>query len=152
MREERRQELEAHVEAVNELLKEAKEPGTDDTEASNDEDWNGIQDDQPLEPIDHEAEYVDEDRYTTVTVEAVDISREGLHKIVVDEEEADDDSRGKNTPADPAETNAEVERKIWPKKTRKKRFRYESKAERKITRGKQKAGNKLKADARRRNG
>jgi ribosomal RNA-processing protein 17 len=39
--------------------------------------------------------------------------------------------------------------KKWPKKEKKKKFRYESKAERKVTRGKQKAGNKARADARR---
>jgi len=42
-------------------------------------------------------------------------------------------------------------KKVWPKKPRKQKFRYESKAERKFTRGKQKAGNKAKADARRGN-
>ncbi len=39
-------------------------------------------------------------------------------------------------------------KKKWPKKPRKEKFRYESKVERKMTRAKQKAGNKKKADAR----
>jgi ribosomal RNA-processing protein 17 len=150
LREERRQELEAHIEAVNALLAEAKTPDIDDSDDSEHETWNGILDSHLIEPIDHEAEYIDEDRYTTVTVEAVDVSKEGLHRVVKDtdtkEEESSSDPK---TPTDTAERKTGASRKIWPKKTRKKKFRYESKAERKATRGKQKAGNKVKADARR---
>jgi ribosomal RNA-processing protein 17 len=151
LREERRQELEAHVEAVNALLAEANTPGIDDSDDSKDEVWDGIPDDHPLEPIDHEAEYIDEDRYTTVTVEAVDVSKEGLRKIAEDEDTEEVDSRDHKISVDATETKTGANRKIWPKKTRKK-FRYESKAERKVTKGKQKAGNKAKADARRGNG
>jgi ribosomal RNA-processing protein 17 len=143
--------LEAHVEAVNALLAEARIPGIDDSDCSKDEVWEGISDDQPLESIHHEAEYIDEDRYTTVTVEAVDVSKEGLHKIAEDEDGEEDDSREPKTPAEPTEVKTGASRKVWPKKTKKKKFRYESKAERKITKGKQKAGNKVKADARRGN-
>jgi ribosomal RNA-processing protein 17 len=143
--------LEVHLEAVNALLNEAKTPGTDESDNSNDDAWNGIPDDHLSEPIDHEAEYIDEDRYTTVTVEAVDVSKEGLHKVAEYKDTADDnDSTDQKISTDPVESNSRANRKIWPKKTRKK-FRYESKAERKVTRGKQKAGNKLKADARRGN-
>jgi ribosomal RNA-processing protein 17 len=142
--------LEAHVEAVNALLKEAKTPGTDDSNDSNDEAWNGILDDQSSEPIDHEAEYIDEDRYTTVTVEAVDVSKEGLHKVAEYEDTRDDNNAtDRKIFTDPVEAKSGVKRKVWPKKTRKKKFRYESKAERKVTRGKQNAGNKVKANARR---
>ena len=42
--------------------------------------------------------------------------------------------------------------KSQEKKEKKKKFRYESKAERKFTRGKQKAGNKARADARKGSG
>lgn len=140
------------MEAVNALLAEAETNGTNNSDDSKDEAWNGISDDQPIEPIDHEAEYIDEDRYTTVTVEAVDVSKEGLRKVVedgdTDVEEVENSSDPK-TSADTAGKKTEASRKIWPKKTRKKKFRYESKAERKVTRGKQKAGNKVKADARR---
>lgn len=143
--------MKAHVEAVNALLEEAKTPGTDDGDDSKDEAWDGISDDHSLEPIDNEAEYIDEDRYTTVTVEAVDVSKEGLHKVAEDEDTVEEgDSREPKIPSDTTEVKTGANRKVWPKKIRKK-FRYESKAERKITRGKQKAGNKVKADARRGN-
>ena len=113
-------------------------------ESTEEEGWNGIQDDEAVvEPVDHEEEYVDEDRYTTVTIEAVNVSKEGLIKVADDESE----EQSENEVVKP-ETKASG-KKIWPKKPRKKKFRYESKAERKVTRGKQKAGNKARADARR---
>jgi ribosomal RNA-processing protein 17 len=113
--------------------------------------WGGIEDEGDLavkavEVVDHEEEYVDEDRYTTVTIEAVDVSKEGLQKVV-DEESDDGKEEEYAKPAEKEETG----KKKWPKKERKKKFRYESKAERKVTRGKQKAGNKARADARRGN-
>lgn len=142
MREERKQELEEHVEAVNALLKDARSSGEEEDE------WGGIEDNEAVvEPVDHEEEYIDEDRYTTVTVEAVDVSKEGIVKI--GEEESENEVSEEDTK--PAEKEASG-RKVWPKKPRKKKFRYESKADRKVTRGKQKAGNKARADARRSNG
>jgi len=142
--------LEAHVEAVNALLTETKTPGTENSDDSKDEVWDGILDDHPSEPIDHEAEYIDEDRYTTVTIEAISVSKEGLHKVAEDGDTEEEDNSGDlKTPNDSAEIKTGGSRKMWPKKTRKKKFRYESKAERKVTRGKQKAGNRVKADARR---
>ena len=42
-----------------------------------------------VEALDHDEEYVDEDRYTTVTIEAVDVSKEGLQKVAG--EESDDE-------------------------------------------------------------
>jgi len=140
LREERKQELEEHVEAVNALLKDIEAPKED----SDDEEWGGIQDN--VEPIDHEEEYVDEDRYTTVTVEEVDVSKEGLHKAA-----GEDDSSDEILQETKSEEKEATGKKTWPKKPRKKKFRYESKAERKFTRTKQKAGNKAKADARRGN-
>lgn len=138
--------MEEHVEAVNALLKDVNEAGADEDD---DEDvWNGIEDEeQVVEAVDHEEEYIDEDRYTTVTVEAVDISKEGLTKV--GEEDSDEEAPGADTK--PVENEA-LGKKVWPKKPKKKKFRYESKAERKVTRGKQKAGSKARADARRGNG
>jgi ribosomal RNA-processing protein 17 len=151
LREERKKELEEHVNAVNALLQDV-EGGIGGGEGSEEEDvWGGIEDEgdtavKAVEVLDHEEEYVDEDRYTTVTVEAVNVSKEGLQKV------ADDDSDPEKEVeyAKPAEKE-ETGKKKWPKKERKKKFRYESKAERKVTRGKQKAGNKARADARRGN-
>ena len=111
--------------------------------------WSGFQDDQTVEPINHEAEYIDEARYTTVTVEAVDVSKEGLHKVEEeDKSEQNGNEHRKNSPGAAKANSESISKKVWPKKTRKKKFRYESKAERKVTMVKQKAGNHIKADAR----
>jgi ribosomal RNA-processing protein 17 len=144
LREERKQELEEHVEAVNALLKDVNGAGVEEEE---DDEWGGIEDKEPaMEAVDHEEEYIDEDRYTTVTVEAVDVSKEGLMKV------REDDSDNEIPEEDAKPVGKESSRKVWPKKPKKNKFRYESKAERKITRVKQKAGNKARADARRGNG
>jgi ribosomal RNA-processing protein 17 len=113
-----------------------------------DEDWEGIKDVEPVieavEPVDHEEEYVDEDRYTVVTVEAVDVTKDGLSKV---------EAVGSDTEKAPKLVErVEKAKKVWPKKPLKKKFTYETKTERKMARGKQKAGNKAKADARRGNG
>ena len=97
------------------------------------EDWPGI---------DHEQEYIDEDRYTTVTVEAVDVSKAGLQRVA---EEHEEELVKDYKPA----SDESKQKKQWPKKEKKQKFRYESKAERRATRSKQKAGNKAKADLRR---
>lgn len=95
-----------------------------------------------------EDEYVDEDKYTTVTVEAMGDGAE--------ESEAEDPVpavakvEGDTDPA-------KVKKRIWSKnkpadgkpKSKKRQFRYESKAERKETRNKQKAKNSKAASARR---
>jgi len=114
-------------------------------ENGEDGEWGGIEDDPvEVEPVDHEEEYIDEDKYTTVTVEAVDVSKEGLQKVV-NEDEDEVEEKTFTKPFDKDEKG----KKVWPKKVRKKKFTYETKTERKFTRNKQKAGNKAKADARR---
>jgi ribosomal RNA-processing protein 17 len=149
LREERKKELEEHVDAVNNILIEAGTIGFKDESEEDGDGWNGIQDDEPLEPIDHEAEYIDEDRYTTVTVEAVDVTKEGLQRVA-DEDDSNDEEAEEQRKQKAAEVDAgSSTKKVWPKKEKKKQFRYESKAERKVTRGKQKASNKSKANARR---
>ncbi len=99
--------------------------------------------------VDHEEEFIDEDRYTTVTIEAVDISKDGLHKVL---QEAGGAGDGSNLPA-PCRVATGVKR-VWTKerpggpKKKKKKFKYESRAERKVTRYKERSGNKSKAKAR----
>ena len=125
------------------------------------EPWDGIgENHEPL--VDHEDEYIDEDRFTTVTVEAVDISKDGLQKAVQDEENESEtsdkdvpDGRPRKSMALQGRTGSEKGKRTWtkeppsgPKKKRKQKFRYESKAERKVTRYKEKSGNKAKAKAR----
>lgn len=111
--------------------------------------------------VDHEAEYFDEDRFTTVTVEAVDISKDGLHKIVKDDDEENAEIRvqdaGKGVSENPIRgdrARGEGGKRIWTKerpgepKKKKKKFKYESKADRKFTRHKERSGNSAKAKAR----
>lgn len=81
----------------------------------------------------------------------MDVDKEGIHRTI-DEEEAEElAAAAAKVKAEVAAKMAEEDskKKVWPKKERKPKFRYESKAERKFTRGKQKAGNKAKAGARR---
>ena len=122
------------------------------------EKWNGIAEETN---IDHEAEYEDEDRHTTVTIEAVNVTKKGLQKAIAaqgsDEDEIED---GLDTvDVDAADKSIETgtttkTKRIWTKerpggpKKKKNKFRYESKAERKATRYKERSGNKAKAKAR----
>jgi ribosomal RNA-processing protein 17 len=132
---------------VNAILKEVSSVGAGLDSDEEGEVWGGIQEEEPVEMelLDREEEYVDEDRWTTVTVEAVDISKEGLKKV----REEDDEEEVPELVVE--KQDGKEEKKKWPKKEKKKKFRYESKAERKFTRGKQKAGNKARADARKGN-
>lgn len=122
--------------------------------------------------VDHVEEYIDEDKFTTVLVEEVDVDRDGLHKHRPlnmdgsDEEDLQTQAHFKTDGHDGS--NADHERKTkneptlgkrkWTKekpkdaakpKPKKKKFRYESKAERKVTRGKEKMKNRKQASARR---
>ena len=135
------------MQSVNALLQDAR--GQETEEGSNE--WSGIEEDGNAAPelvINHEEEYVDEDRYTTVTVEAVDVDKEGLRTAV---EEAEDSEEGAETRSKQPESKDTKTKKTWPKKTKKKKFRYETKTERKATRAKQKAGRRSRADARKGN-
>lgn len=131
---------------MNALLEEAKNVSGLGYDSSEGESWEGIQDEPMHEVLDHEEEYIDEDRYTTVTVEEVDVTKEGLSKTVneSEDEDAKDQQKYKVT-----EASTKKGKKVWPKKLKKKKFRYETKTERKIARVKQKAGNKAHDSARR---
>ncbi|KAL5340543.1 nucleolar protein 12-domain-containing protein [Aspergillus crustosus] len=151
MREERNADFEHALEEHKRQLKRLKEmddSGDDSNHASGDEggdeEWDGI-----AEPpaVDYEAEYVDEDKYTTVTVEEMDPSKEGLLQ-------SDDDSSDEQPKEQPAE-DAKSTKPEKPKKQsdnklkkKKKKFRYESKDERKVTRLKERMSNHKKAQAR----
>ena len=156
------------MEAVNSVMRNAGVIASDSNEEEEEkedheikeEQWDGIKDNQKPS-VDHEDEYMDEDRFTTVTVEAVDVSKDGLQKAVQEEEdgsEAIDTHRSEREPpestASQGRTGSEKGKRIWtkeppsgPRKKRKK-FRYETKTERKATRYKEKSGNKAKARAR----
>lgn len=160
---------------VNEALRQARLAGGEEvTDEEEDEDeWAGIEDGddnenadkkKPAVPefVDHEEEYIDEEKYTTVTVEAVDIDREGMHALSgrhtsdSEESEADSDEDGEGDGATKKKKYKEGEasaedgkdqkkKKEWPKKTKKKQFRYESKTERALARAKSKKGKKYGA-------
>ena len=144
------------------MIKEAEvasDPSEEEYE-NQEEPWDGIKETHDP-PVDHEDEYMDEDKFTTVTVEAVDVSKHGLEKATLDE---DGESMVSDTQKPHAEhqqatfsqgrTGSENGKRVWTKeppngpRKRKKKFRYESKAERKATRYKERSGNKAKARAR----
>jgi ribosomal RNA-processing protein 17 len=141
-----------------------KQPeGTDHSGSEDDrdaaEEWTGIEE---VPPVDHEAEYIDEDKYTTVTVEALDLSKEGLQKVEREgrkQVEEDPAAETKENLAETGQKDTKSRKRIWTKdkpkdrsdkpKKKKKKFRYETKAERKFTRMKQGAKNSKEAKARR---
>ena len=128
---------------VNKMLEDsgAIERESDDEEESESNEWDGFPDRPNVELVDHEEEYIDEDRYTTVTVESVSVSRDGLEKAKIlndtDDEQVDEAAEGKET----VEGKAESATKAKPK-TKKKKFRYENKFDRQMTDRIQRARNK----------
>ncbi|KAI0472014.1 nucleolar protein 12-domain-containing protein [Xylariaceae sp. FL0804] len=155
VRDERRREVEDHVQQVNAILKEAEQAGYVGEGGSSGgeddpEEWGGLQDEPAPEPVDHEEEYVDEERYTTVTVESVNVSRDGLTSSKPDKEQDEDESgeEGREA-ADGAQLNersSEGKAKSHPPKKKKPKFRYETKVERQFTQRIQKARNKRKRE------
>lgn len=123
------------------MLQESGAAGHEETAADSQEEdsdgWDGFPDQPNLELIDHEEEYIDEDRYTTVTVETVNVSRDGLEKPILHEE--NEDVEEKSEVADSDQT-----KELHPKKKKKPKFRYENKFERQITDRKQRARHKAK--------
>lgn len=125
------------------MLKEAQVAGFgSDGEDTGEEEWGGFQDDDPpaLEPVDHQEEYIDEDRYTTVTVESVMVDRDGLHKPDLDDsdDENEEDNEGEDKDDKDKSGSAASKEQKHPKK-KKKKFRYETKVERQLTQRKNKA-------------
>ncbi|KAI4167539.1 MAG: hypothetical protein LQ343_007137 [Gyalolechia ehrenbergii] len=160
LRETRKVDREKHVEAVNAAVADAEDPIQDNEPSDGQgEQWNGVEE---AASIDHEDDYRDEDRHTVVTVEAVDVSRDGLQRRQDVSESEDKESIAQNLP-EGALKGPSYERKLNRNKERtqpnlkseprpkkkKKKFRYESKADRKATRYKERMGSKAKAKARR---
>ncbi|KAJ9294264.1 hypothetical protein DTO271G3_7126 [Paecilomyces variotii] len=152
LREERNAEFQRILEENERQLKKLREDTDSESEEesdSNEEEWKGFEEPPAL---DYEAEYIDEDKYTTVTVEDMDASKEGLYKAEKDELD-EHSSRKRDTVPAVTKTNSATNKgkragDDKPKK-KKKKFRYESKEERKLARTKQKISKKRKADARR---
>jgi len=155
MREERKADLERHVKEVNALMPgSGLVPARENSDASDGEaeEWNGIEEVEP-EPVDHEAEYIDEDKYTTVVVEEVDISRDGISKVrgSDDEDEGDEGTTRTAEPAKSSDSKKPPTKKDKDKRPKKKKkaFRYESPADRKMNRVKERARKTKAARARR---
>ncbi|KAF2435047.1 hypothetical protein EJ08DRAFT_645967 [Tothia fuscella] len=135
------------------------EKNSDDAEtaAEDQDEWAGL----PSRPKD--AEYIDEDAYATVTVEAVDIDRDGFITYNSDDDDDEDDEentvrRAEREKLESEKLAGEGKKRIWtkekPKKVHKKKekktkFRYETKTERKITRAKERSKNSAQAKVRR---
>lgn len=153
-RQERQREVEDHVQAINKMLSEAQAANSDDDQeikAEDFEEWNGIEDEEAEAEnggtsniVDYEDEYVDEDKYTSVKVEAVSVSKDGFEKVYdSDHEETGEEDVEKKTPKEDEASTAAAAKKVWPKK-QKKKFRYEHKLERQAEGRKQKARKRAK--------
>ena len=144
---------------VNSLLRRDIDPDSEQSSKvsaefgteGNQEEWDGISDDSA---VDREAEYLEEDLHTTVTVEAVDVSRDGLHRSHEDGSDVEDDEamtkrfpKDKSVRGDAVSNGQRTVSKTKPSgpKKKKKKFRYESKAERKITKHKERSKNSAQA-------
>ncbi|KAG7419171.1 nucleolar protein 12-domain-containing protein [Fusarium sp. MPI-SDFR-AT-0072] len=132
IREERKRDVEEHVQTVNRLLQESEAAGAVEQESDEEDgEWDGFPDQPELDIVDHEEEYIDEDRYTTVTVESVSVTRDGLHKPQVDDKDNEEDKK-----VEEPKDDQKVKSRREPKK-KKKKFRYETKFERQLTDKKQ---------------
>ena len=181
LREGRKDELQRHVEEVNASIRGFVEEERRDGRQARDEEWeseddggNAVDEAGDVEAekegieevaVDHEDEYIDEDKFTTVLVEEVDVDRDGLHKtkshdMVETKQDTDNnvDVNGGEEKDRSDVRNAERKRQ-WTKekprdgkskpKQKRKKFRYENKAERKFTREKERSKNRKQASARR---
>ena len=144
LRQQRKTDLEKHVSETNRLMRLANgdipsEPESDDDdetdEATGEAVFTGFDD-----PINQEEEYIDEDKYTTVTVETVGIDRTGFNRPGEVEAELRREQEAREE-----KEREEKKKRVWTKekprsdrpKKKKVKFRYETKAERKVERMKQ---------------
>ena len=137
IREQRKEDLSRHVAQVNEELRKQNQDLDDSEDAGdvNDDEaeWDGIEDAE--EEVAQDEEFVDEDKYTTVTVEAMgDLRDEGAN-------DAEAESKAKEVVKNGQAPKNRTEKKDGKPKSKKRTFRYESKAERQVTRQKQKSKN-----------
>ena len=137
MREQRQREVEEHVQKVNQLLRESEAAGAivegSDSEGS---EWGGFEDAPEPEIVDHENEYIDEDKHTTVKVESVSVTRDGLERPKLESSDNEEEAKEEDT---------EDKEKKRPSKKPKKKFRYESKVDRQLSQQKIKAKKKARA-------
>lgn len=159
LRAQRKEDLKAHVEAVDAEVRKQRGVFEDaESQSEGEVEWGDgegdiVQDNDGEE----EEEYVDEEKFTTVTIEPMgmltddiddELEREGLaKKLAAETAQAEKEYAEKNRKLKP------WEKPRWDgkekKKNKVKKFRYETKAERSISRMKQKSKNSSQAKARR---
>ncbi|CUS09598.1 unnamed protein product [Tuber aestivum] len=144
LRESRKQELSAHVTAIQKLSREAAlEAGGIESSGGDEAEWGGInadenEEDGNIHGVGGEDEYVDEEKFTTVTVEAMDLGKEESEdEGVVAERMRKREEREKEE--ERLMQKKEARQKNGPKGKRKK-FRYLTKSERRQDRAKVKMG------------
>jgi ribosomal RNA-processing protein 17 len=136
MREQRKADLQIHLKEFNAELRKQNPDLPSESESDDDAEEATFEGFGEVDDIDgQEDEYVDEDKYTTVTVEAMGGS--------------DDEADKKVHAPKPEEDKTLFAKPKKPAMTKKRNFRYETKAERKTTRDKQKKRNNKEAAARR---
>jgi ribosomal RNA-processing protein 17 len=169
MRESRKEELKQHVDEVNGLLKRMNGDvsNSEESDSEAEEEWDGIEEETPVItaalPINHEDEYIDEEKYTTVTISTMDLSKHGLDDGLEEKESSDEEEEEVE---EVAETKVVKEKprvdkngkRIWTRENpnkkegrvrkKKRNFRYESKADRRMTRYKERSKNKKQATER----
>ncbi|KAL7276947.1 hypothetical protein RUND412_000041 [Rhizina undulata] len=139
LREARKEQVEAHIKALQAASRKAAaiangEPidwSDDDNDDDEESEWEGIDEakDSTLGKVNEEAQYIDEDKFTTVTVETMDLDK--------DEDESEDEAvkEEKRLKAEAREKEEEKRKKRKPKE-KKNKFRYLTKSERKQDRAK----------------
>ena len=155
LREQRKKDLEEHVKAVNDAVKKA-EAGNFDSDEEREQaakipeaigvDGTVREEEQSNESDSaREEEYIDEDKHTTVTVEP-------MNGNSADEEAGENDEAGHKRPSAIAKTQKAKIAKTAPKAqptAKRKKFRYETKSERKASKLQQSMKNHKAAAARR---
>ena len=143
--------MEAHVEAVNQRVRESDA----ETEGQSDRsDYEGVQTkiDEREDGLGsgREDEYVDEDKYTTVTVEPLNDDEDGNGSAGADDESGNEGLKGEEASTQdtskPSKAASQTAGRAGPAgqqsgqtrpKKRRKKFRYETKQERKTERVRQ---------------
>lgn len=146
------------MQAINAMLKKAESGALDSDEepegekpSKEDDDASQVDEQDAASTSGREDEYIDEDKYTEVTIEPMSKRND---RGDTSEHEGEDDRKASNS--DRA-NSTDKSKRVWTKdkpdskkvKTKKKKFRYESKTERKTTKLHQKAKNAKAAQARR---
>jgi ribosomal RNA-processing protein 17 len=143
MREQRKADLQTHLKEFNAELRKQNPDLPSESEDEDDAEEATFEGFGAVDEIDgQEDEYVDEDKYTTVTVEAMDGSDDEADKEAYVPKPEDDPTAFAKPKKRPMTKDGKLKQK-------KRNFRYETKAERKVTRDKQKKRNNKEASARR---